>query len=741
MKIFILIIITLIFTGLAEAAVKFKGGQISSSSGNLKTEKPAERPDLIFNLSDFNSSHLDLKLSKFDAIRFERRIGIGAPLDRVSQWIGLTRRQAVEKAISELENHSDGFKMPLWFSEMTPVSFMEEGLEREQHSCRIKTFRNSLEIAWAKEIIETSTPQFERLALFWLDHFSVAFDTYNQTHSFAKHLEIVRKNSSGNALYFLTASFYDPGMIVYLNNEQSTVQNPNENLAREFLELFSLGEGAYSENDIKNLAKAISGHGINYVTEQFQVFNSKVTKGTFSAFGKNYSNIEQFIELISNHPSFGEFIARKFYAEYVELSEPNKEDLAYLVTAFKESGFEIKALLKATLSLKKFWDEKNKLSLVKSPIELIFGTIRTLGTAGNDGTDFSWAVNAAEKFGQSLFNPPNIAGWPEGKEWLAGQSLERRLTELPKYFSRLDKESKQAVTNEVTREKMHQRLEKRAENIVKISKEYQQALTDFFASGAEEQFLAETMVINWIPSDFATREYGDINVAFYNVSFMGNKWDGITVRFGTDVNSKQKQEWKNINRLGFKQGSSHPAAISNYNDGWVSDWDGHRGWETSFPHGPHEKFRKKKKQDQLLMKRLLQSMKIPLENLANFKYLLQNKDAQNWLLERLDEVEIGQVKTQNGLDAPVKVFSLPNSPHGSRSNIKRFNCSLTRTGDLIVGQGANSSKRLSENFDGSKLVRSETNPNLSQLLIPELNIKFKNEEAFNLLGHEGYQLK
>ena len=89
----------------------------------------------------------------------------------------------------------------------------------------------------------------------------------------------------------------------------------------------------------------------------------------------------------------------------------------------------------------------------------------------------------------------------------------------------------------------------------------------------------------------------------------------------------------------------------------------------------------------------------------------------------------------------MKVFSLPNSPHGSRLNTKRFNCSLTRTGDLVVGRGANSSKRLSENFDSSKLVRSKTNPNLSQLLIPELNIKFENEEAFSLLGHEGYQLK
>ena len=140
MKIFISIFVALLFVGQAVAGVKFKGGQISSSSGILKTEKPAERPDLKFTLSNFDSSHLNLKLTKFDAIRFERRIGIGAPLDRVSQWIGLTRQQAIEKSISELENHSDGFVMPSWVTEMTPVSFMEDGLRRDRHSCGIKSY-------------------------------------------------------------------------------------------------------------------------------------------------------------------------------------------------------------------------------------------------------------------------------------------------------------------------------------------------------------------------------------------------------------------------------------------------------------------------------------------------------------------------------------------------------------------------------------------------------------------------
>lgn len=734
MKLFFSLLIALFFFGSVEAAVKFKGGQISSSSGGLKTEKPTNRPDLQFDLNKFDSSHLNLKLSKFDAIRFERRIGIGAPPNRVSHWTGLTRRQAIEKTISQLENHSDGFMMPLWFTEMTPVSFMEDGLRRDRHSCGIKNYKHSLEAAWSREIIETSTPQFERLALLWLDHFSVAFDTYNQTHSFAKHLKIIRENSSGNALDLLTASFYDPGMIVYLNNEQSTVQNPNENLAREFLELFSLGEGAYSENDIKNLAKAISGHGINYVTEQFQIFNSKVSRGNFSAFGDEYSNVEEFMKLISNHPSFGELLARKFYAEYVELSNPSEEDLAYMVSAFRESGFEITALLKATLSLERFWDEKNKLTLVKSPIDLIFGTIRTLGIAGNSGRDFSWAARAAEDFGQSLFNPPNIAGWPVGKEWLAGQSLELRLTRFPRYFEKMNTEVK-------TKIQMSQGDDKRAEKAMEFSLKYNRGLEQFFASGVKEQFLAETMVINWIPDDFSTREYADINVSFYNVLFMGKKWDGISVRFGTDKNAKKQQSWKDLNRITFNQGSSHPAVMSNYNGGWISDWDGHRGWSSSFPKGPRERFRKKSKEEQLLMMRLLQSMHVPLENLSSFNALFRNLDAQRWLKDRIDEVGLDEITTQNGKQPPVKIYSLLKNPHGSKINKESFNCSLMRTGVSLAGTSNKQSKKLEESFNHKELISTETSPNLSQLLIPALNLKVDNEQALSLLGHEGYQLK
>ena len=88
----------------------------------------------------------------------------------------------------------------------------------------------TLEASWSESILSSFVPQYERLALFWLDHFSVAYDTYDQFHAFHEHLKIIRKNSNGNFVKFLEQSLHDPGVIIYLNNEKSTAKNPNENL-------------------------------------------------------------------------------------------------------------------------------------------------------------------------------------------------------------------------------------------------------------------------------------------------------------------------------------------------------------------------------------------------------------------------------------------------------------------------------------------------------------------------------
>ena len=417
------------------SAVKIKGGVITSAE-ILKTQKPEPRDDLIYDLNNFDKTHLEQKLTLEEAIRFENRIGIGAPYDRVKRYIGKTRKEAIDLVISELENYKDNFEWPSWKDNYIPTSFIEEGLERSKRNCRISSFRTDLEFKWTRAILTNNVPQFEKLALLWLDHFSVAFDQYNHTHSFVQHLEFIRKNTIGKFDEFLKQSIKDPAMIVYLNNEQSTTQKPNENLAREFLELFSLGEGNYSENEIKNFAKKLPGHGINHVSQNYQLFNYKVSGQKLSAFGQEFESAEEFIDLVIYHPAFGEFISKKFYYEFIDLNEPSEEDLGILVSTFRENDFSIIKLFEATISLKKFWDQNNRLTLVKSPIELVFGTARTIGIKGWKKQDnLSWLMFLTKDFGQDLFNPPNIAGWPTGKQWLSGQLLEKRMLKLKTHFS------------------------------------------------------------------------------------------------------------------------------------------------------------------------------------------------------------------------------------------------------------------------------------------------------------------
>ena len=130
------------------------------------------------------------------------------------------------------------------------------GTGRKCYNSIIQEQKNTLEKSWTEKIITSSNPQFERLVLFWHNHFVVGFEgSYERSHAYAKHILNLRKNAKGNLRDFLKDILKDPGMISYLNNDENFIGNVNENLGREFLELFTLGEGNYKENDVKNLSK------------------------------------------------------------------------------------------------------------------------------------------------------------------------------------------------------------------------------------------------------------------------------------------------------------------------------------------------------------------------------------------------------------------------------------------------------------------------------------------------------
>ena len=894
--IFTVIAVFSIYCFPTSSAVKIKGGVITSAE-ILKTQKPEPRNDLIFNLNDFDKTHLEQKLTLEEAIRFENRIGFGAPYDRVKRYIGKTRKEAIDLVINELENYQDNFEWPNWKDNYIPTSFIEQGLERSKRDCRISSFRTDLEFKWTRAILSSKVPQFEKLALLWLDHFSVAFDEYNQTHSFVQHLEFIRKNSIGKFDDFLRQSIMDPAIIVYLNNEQSTTQKPNENLAREFLELFSLGEGNYTENEIKNFAKKLPGYGINHVSQNFQLFNYKISGQTLSAFGKEFQSADEFIDLVLSHPAFGEFISKKFYKEFVDLNDPTTQDLAILVSTFRKYDFNIIKLFEATISLKKFWDQNNRLTLVKSPIELIYGTARTIGLQGwQNQNNLSWLVFLSKDFGQDLFNPPNIAGWPTGKEWLSGQFLEKRMSKLTNHFStsnlfrkdnlseeqqnkiseyqvnkvdlvpyksgkwlmlylkfhgtsdiskqpqnftigldanlkkdffhaiRLDKQSFKIPTelsyknqpgnffiaNHSVKDGTYKKLfsfipndnkiklnsvckyltseqnvskilsnakkstsQQEIQNFLNhdglidnvidlaqkcynlediglaqvdksennksltISNKYNEELNVFYKELIKDQLGVETIIINYIPKDFETRKWADINVGFYGVKLNENFWHGLEVKFGTDVNSKMKQKYKNLNRIEVYHGFSNPDIFSSWEGSWISSWNGHYGWNSSFPIGPRpQNFNAKSRDEQMLMIRLLEATEHLLDNEKFSPYLDNNPYVKKWLKDRISETKVNKWSLSDNTKPNTKVFSLLYPKQNS--NYKKFDCGPKRAG--IKFAFIRSIKKDFKNLLNSAFLVDDS-IQLNKLLLPDLNLGLEDEDFQSILSYEGYQLK
>ena len=173
----------------------------------------------------------------------------------------------------------------------------------------------------------------------------------------------------------------------------------------------SLGEGNYDEVDVKNMAKALTGHSINSVTLEYKFINGAATSKDWVILGSKIGSLEDVVDLLINHPKLSELLSKKFYREYISLDLPSKNNLDYLIYELYSNDFEISSLLRATLELPEFWDKKNRLGLVKSPIDLIFGTARTLEFTGSQGHNIENLFNYTDEIGQNILNPPNVAGW------------------------------------------------------------------------------------------------------------------------------------------------------------------------------------------------------------------------------------------------------------------------------------------------------------------------------------------
>jgi uncharacterized protein (DUF1800 family) len=281
-----------------------------------------------------------------------------------------------------------------------------------------------LNLEWLKEMGRAENQLREKMALFWHGHFAVRVRGYAQVESY---INTIRKYSLANFGDLLMAVSKEPAMLRFLNNQQNRKNSPNENFARELMELFTLGRGNYTENDIKEAARAFTGWGFND-EDEFELKAHQHDYGSKTIFGKtgNWEG-EDVIRMILENPQTAKFICSKIYRFFVS-DQVHAERVQALADIFFKSNYDIPSVLKHLFNAPWFYEDEIAGALIKSPVELIVGLNRSLGIAYSNPQPL---LAVQRVLGQTLFFPPNVAGWAGGRNWIDNSTLITRLN-LPK---------------------------------------------------------------------------------------------------------------------------------------------------------------------------------------------------------------------------------------------------------------------------------------------------------------------
>ncbi len=271
---------------------------------------------------------------------------------------------------------------------------------------------------WLKRMGNGPYPLQEKLTLFWHGHFTTSAKDERSSAAMWNQNETIRQNAAGNFRDFVRAISRDPAMLDYLNNSENRKAHPNENYARELIELFTLGIGNYTENDIKNSARAFTGwahDGDDYVFRKFD--HDEGTK-TFMGRTGNFGG-DDIIDIILMNAACAPYICSRIWT-FFAYEDPEPAMMQSLGQIFRESKFEIRPVLRTMLNSQGFFSARAMDTQIKSPIQLIVGTVKLLGIKPPVARS---VFGALQQMGQVPLMPPNVKGWPGGRQWINTSTL------------------------------------------------------------------------------------------------------------------------------------------------------------------------------------------------------------------------------------------------------------------------------------------------------------------------------
>lgn len=336
-----------------------------------------------------------------------RRAGFGASREQLEDY----GRKGLAATVTELVNYQE----------------LANPIDRAQPQARGDELRpQDVRSWWIERMLYTTRPLEEKMTLYWHNHFATAVSKVRNANYILEQNQLFRKHALGNFRTLLKQVSRDPAMVIWLDNYRNRKGSPNENYARELMELFTLGIGHYTEQDIKQAARAFTGWfaaptggGFRFMARQHDS-GQKTFLGRTGAFDG-----DDIIDIILDQPQAPLFLARKLVRFFVT-DEPSDALVAPFAKMIRENNYEIKPVVERILRSEAFYAPEHRYAKIKSPVEFVIGGMRMVSGPIPDKA-LPLVTRALSYFlrqmGQDLLNPPNVKGWDGGRAWITTSAM------------------------------------------------------------------------------------------------------------------------------------------------------------------------------------------------------------------------------------------------------------------------------------------------------------------------------
>jgi len=353
-----------------------------------------------------------------------RRASFGANPDRVNAWTGASVEEVVDALVDEARAWPTP-PTPAWALQAVPSGFNPD--YATQNALNMQEMRST----WIDAMYRRGLR--EKMTLFWHNHFVTGVETYFHAQVAYSYLRTLRNYAVGDLKQFVYDIGLEPAMLIYLDGNTNVKDAPNENYARELMELFTLsptgpdGEPNYTEDDIKEMARALTGWDVNMTILRGVFREHLFDDGEKSFLGRTGSfGYDDVVEILFEEraEAIAHFISRKLYQEFV-YAAADETIVGELATIFLEHDFQIAPVLRALLKSAHFFDDQVIGARIKSPLEMMVGMMIEMHDEPHPDSFPLWAASGLH-LDQQLLSPPNVAGWPGHRAWITTASVTTR---------------------------------------------------------------------------------------------------------------------------------------------------------------------------------------------------------------------------------------------------------------------------------------------------------------------------